>query len=75
MVDETTDRLTSSLLIIYIKYLKRNSDRDFEVRVEYLDLISLNGGTALDITVVSYVNDHANDRLLFINVFEHSAFP
>lgn len=74
MVDETTDKSTTSQLIIYVKYLKRNSEGDLEVVVEYLDLISLDGGTALDITVVSYVNN-ANNRLLFTNLFEHSAFP
>ena len=73
MVDETTDKSTTSQLIIYVKYLKHNSEGDLEVVIEYLDLISLDGGTALDITVVSYVNN-ANNRLLFTNLFEHSAF-
>ena len=73
MVDETTDKSTTSQLIIYVKYLKHNSEGDLEVVIEYLDLISLDGGTALDITVVSYVNN-ANNRLLFKNLFEHSAF-
>src|SRR5436309_15845295 len=73
MVDETTDKSTTSQLIIYVKYLKHNSEGDLKVVIEYLDLISLDGGTALDITVVSYVNN-ANNMLIFTNLFEHSAF-
>ena len=73
MVDETTDKSMTSQLIIYVKYLKCNSEGDLEVTVEYLDLVSLDGGTALDITVLSYVNN-ANNRLPFTNLFEHSAF-
>ena len=73
MVDETMDKSTTSQLIIYVKYLKHNSEGDLEVVIEYLGLISLDGGTALDITVVSYINN-TNNRLLFTNLFEHSAF-
>ena len=51
MIDETTDKSTTSQLIVYIKYLKFNLDGDLSVTVEYLDLLSLNGSTALDITV------------------------
>lgn len=73
MVDETTDKSMTSQLIIYIKYLKHNSEGDLEVIVEYLDLVSLDGGTALDIMVISHVND-INNRLLFTNLFKHSTF-
>lgn len=51
-VDETTDKSTISQLIIYIKYLNLNSDGDLVVTVEFLDLVPLTGGTALDITVI-----------------------
>lgn len=74
MVDETTDKSTTSQLIIYVKYLKRNSDGDLKVTIEYLDLVPLDGGTASDITVISYVNLNANNRMLFTNVFGHSTF-
>ena len=51
LVDETTDKSTTLQLIIYIKYLKLDSESNWVVTVEYLDLIPLNGGTALDIMV------------------------
>ena len=60
MVDETTDKSTTSQLIIYVKYLKFNSDGDFMTTIEYLDLISLNGTTAQDIMVIFYYINNAN---------------
>jgi hypothetical protein len=54
MVDETTDKSTTSQLIIYVKYLRCNSEGDLMVTSEYLDLISLNGSTASDITIIFY---------------------
>ena len=51
LVDETTDKWTTLQLVIYIKYLKLDSESNWVVTIEYLDLIPLNGGTALDIMV------------------------
>jgi len=75
MVDETTDKSTTSQLIIYVKYLTHNTKRDLAVTIEYLDLVPLTGGTALDITVSFYFNvNNINYRLLFIGLLNNSIF-
>ena len=51
MVDETTDISTNQQLILYIKFLDEK-DGDFEIAVEYLDLVSPSSATAQDITAV-----------------------
>jgi hypothetical protein len=40
MIDETTDNSINQQLILYIKFLDRNADGDYEAVVEYLDLVS-----------------------------------
>jgi len=75
MVDETTDKSTTSQLIIYVKYLTYNTEGDLAVTIEYLDLVPLTGGTALDITVSFYFNvNNINYRLLFIGLLNNSIF-
>lgn len=51
MVDETTDRSTSTQLIIYIKYLSQDDDGNWTVAVDYLDLVTPKGQAAVDIKV------------------------
>ena len=52
MIDETTDRSTTSQLIIYIKFLERDAKTGvMEIKVEYLDLLTPTAGTAHEITV------------------------
>ena len=54
MIDETTDRSTISQLIVYIKFLDKDAKTGvMETKLEYLDLITLTGGTAHEITVPS----------------------
>jgi hypothetical protein len=53
MIDETTDNSTSQQLILYIKFLDRNADGDYEAVVEYLDLVSPISGVAEDLTVLN----------------------
>ena len=75
MVDETMDKSTTSQLIIYVKYLTHNTEGDLAVTIEYLDLVPLTGGTALDITVSFYFNvNNINYRLLFIGLLNNSIF-
>jgi hypothetical protein len=64
-VDETTDKSTTSQLIIYVKYLKKDFEGNLVVTIEYLDLIPLNGNSALDITVRSHSVNKVNSRLVF----------
>jgi hypothetical protein len=59
-VDETTDKSTTSQLIIYVKYLMHNTEGNLAVTIEYLDLVSLSGGTALDIMVIFYFINNVN---------------
>src|SRR5437667_10652109 len=40
MIDETTDNSTSQQLILYIKFLDKNSTGELESVVEYLNLVS-----------------------------------
>lgn len=68
MIDETTDRSTTSQLIVYIKFLERDEKTGMmETKIEYLDLLTSTGGTAHEITVPSNAI-MINDRKLFINV-------
>ena len=73
-VDETTDKSTTSQLVIYVKYLTFNSEGNLVVTVKYLDLISLSGGTALDITVRFRHFNKANNRLGFTNHLSYLIF-
>ena len=51
MVDETTDQSTTAQLILYVKFLERNSYRDLVVSIQYLDLVHPDSASAADITV------------------------
>jgi hypothetical protein len=51
MVDETTDKSTNQQLIIYIKFLDKDSEGDWCVAIEYLDLVSPESASALNLTV------------------------
>lgn len=51
MIDEATDRSADKQLIIYIKYLMRNSDNEMVLMTEFLDLVSPSSGKAEDIRV------------------------
>ena len=73
-MDETTDKSTTSQLIIYVKYLMHNTEGDLAVTIEYLNLVSLSGGTALDITVIFYFVNNVNYRLPFISLLKDSIF-
>jgi len=67
MIDETTDRSTTSQLIVYIKFLEKDEETNrTEAKIEYLDLITPTGGTAHDITVLFNIN-RANGRKPFTN--------
>ena len=57
MVDETTDISTTTQLIIYFKYLVKSDDNEngpgeYEPQVMYLDLVSLESGSAIHIKVL-----------------------
>jgi len=57
IVDETTDILTTTQLIIYLKYLVKSDDNEngpgeYEPQVMYLDLISPESGSAIHIKVL-----------------------
>ena len=57
MIDETTDRSTTSQLIVYIKFLEKDEETNrTEAKIEYLDLITPKAGTAHDITVLFNIN-------------------
>jgi len=67
MIDETTDRSTTSQLIVYIKFLDKDAKTGvMETKIEYLDLITPTGGTVHEITVPSNAT-RINGRKLFIN--------
>ena len=59
MVDETTDISTTTQLIIYIKYLTKSinnnfdeSDEEYEAKIEYLDIVIPESGAAIHIKVL-----------------------
>ena len=60
MVDETTDISITIQLIVYIKYLTKSVDNDsgdislgeYEAKIEYLDIVILESGTAIHIKVI-----------------------
>ena len=57
MVDETTDISTTTQLIIYIKYLAKSDgtddgSREYEPKIEYLDMVIPESGSAIHIKVV-----------------------
>ena len=60
MVDETTDISTTTQLIIYIKYLTKSDDTEdgygeYEPKIEYLDIVIPESGTAIHIKVQIYI--------------------
>ena len=50
MADETTDNSTTTQLIVYIKFLDEQNGELIST-IEYLDLVSPNSGSAIDIAV------------------------
>jgi len=59
MVDETTDISTTTQLIIYIKYLTKSidnnfneSDEEYKAKIEYLDMVIPESGAAIHIKVL-----------------------